>query len=220
MKAIVIVNKDYKLSLEEEAILKVVNSNNFIIKKISKKKFLTTKKFRDMFESLVYNSEKNTLKYSVVFLLNIFHITIDIKYIHSFISRVNSLMHNDRTITFYIFKNLKYNICTELNLDTEPSFNNIFEVFTINELSQKSSNNINKYLKKTVQKIGRENSTKHLGRPVNTRKSSQYDRDKDLIRYKLDKKEMTPTEIHKELGYGSLTALRHFIKTRYRKKYL
>lgn len=208
-KQLLIINTDYTLTDEQEVFLKRlkdINSPKITVKRIFKRN-LSTKQFRKKFESKIKG-------YSKILLFDIFHVTIDINYLRDLI-----ILNKE----FCIIHNKFFDIVDFSDKDKiEKKFGtNIYDIYDLDT-------SINSFLKKSVQKIGRDNKKSNLkeknknfkfGRPKGTKQKTQYDRDKELIRYRLEK-EMKIIDIHKELGYGSITALRYFIKSRFRKKYI
>ena len=210
IKSFLVINEKYKLSEEEKSIIDTFRGSNDDFKvniKYISSEGLTTPQLRDKFESIFNDKEEDDE--IVIFLLNIFHITIDIRYLLKLSS------------TIYVLKNTIYDISAYF-YNKIPYSNILIEYYIIDsDCIESKINDLNKFLKKTVQAIGRKNRNKkkHFGRPLGYKGKSQYDRDKDMIRYRLNKK-ISPTKIHRELGYGSITALKYYIKTRFRKKYL
>lgn len=213
MKKIVqtlIINKDYELSDFHKRFIEIIKK----LPKIYKIKFISrgnksTQNFRKYMEAKIEKIDN-------VIILEIYHITIDINYLENLSSRKILLIvqNNSKPLSEY------YNILPN------TSYPDI-KLFEISYISQEKKSLLNRLLKTKVQKIGRDKKKEKqlskgkeytFGRPKRKLGISQYDRDKNIIRYRL-KKGMTPTQIHNELGYGSITALKNFIKTRYRKKY-
>lgn len=213
MKKIVqtlIINKDYELSDFHKRFIEIIKK----LPKIYKIKFISrgnksTQNFRKYMEAKIEKIDN-------VIILEIYHITIDINYLENLSSRKILLIvqNNSKPLSEY------YNILPN------TSYPDI-KLFEISYISQEKKSLLNRLLKTKVQKIGRDKKKEKqlskgkeytFGRPKRKLGISQYDRDKNIIRYRL-KKGMTSTQIHNELGYGSITALKNFIKTRYRKKY-
>lgn len=210
-KYLLLVNTDFKLTAEQTKVLdsiKIETSKDTIkIKKIFKKD-LSTSNFRKKFETIIK-------KFDFIYLFDIFHITIDINYLRD-------LYEKD----FFIIKNKSFDISEYFHSielrDRE------FVYFFLMHLDHSKITNLNIFLKKSIQKIGRDNKKNEyleknkvwkFGRPKNKKGVSQFDRDKEIIRYRLNRGK-TPIEILKDLGYGSISALKHFIKSRYKKEYI
>ena len=227
MRALII-NRNYELSEEQLTIKeKIESSDKTDIKYIEKQK--STKIFRNTFE-------QKTKRYDVIYLFEIYHLTIDINYIENLLKLLdeNNKLKTNSYSKFIIICNSKD--IAKLFYDANQNDNALLKQYMLNSsylenLSKERKDIINQFLKKSVQKIGREKSKEKaiskdknwkFGRPKG-KCESQYDgkKLKERIRYHLETGK-TPKQIYENVlqQKGSLNALRHFIKTRFRKNYL
>jgi hypothetical protein len=209
-KTLLLINKDFKLTDEQLRVFDFLSNYEKIsnVKYISRRN-LSTLEFRKKFENKIKNFDN-------IIVFDIFHITIDINYLVKIFNK-----------DIIFIKNIYFDI-SEYFSHSLKSENEEFEYLLLSDIKYSQRDNLNIFLKKSIQKIGRDNKkNEHLaknkvwkfGRPKNKKGVSQFDRDKEIIRYRLNCGK-APNEILKDLGYGSISALRHFIKSRYKKEYI
>ncbi|PHR71490.1 MAG: hypothetical protein COA66_09150 [Arcobacter sp.] len=209
-KFLLLINTDFKLTDEQIKILDFISTHKNItaVKNIFRRN-LSTNKFRKKFENKINDFDN-------IFIFDIFHITIDIKYLLSL---------ENKEIIF--IKNSYFDIDIYFENSHVSSIGK-FKYYYLYDILMNQSSHLNIFLKKSIQKIGRDkkknehklkNKVWKFGRPINKKGTSQFDRDREIIRYRLNQGKSIK-EIRKILGYGSISALKHFVKSRYKKNYI
>lgn len=215
MKQILIINKQYSLSTIQ---LDIKRSFPYKVKKTYFKEFSTYYSIRKKFKKLIKSHD-------VIILFDIFHITIDINYLLSIYDE------NNNNCKIFIIKNKCHSIEKFFKKSPIQSKLGIL-YFSLEDINLETLINFNKFLKATVQKIGRENSKNKalkkcknwkFGRPKNKKGKSKYIKFKEIIRYRL-KQGKSYNEIlnilieypNKEKQF-SISGLKYFIKTNFKK---
>ena len=215
-KILLFINKGYTLTKQQENILSQLKNNRMIKVRYCNRKELTTIQYRKRFKKIAS-------KYNQVLLFDIFHLTVQVEY-----------LLNQHTKTIFIIHNEVFDISRYFQ-NSYLSKDNLFYYYHINSMNIQDSNELNRFLKKSIQKIGRdklkENTIKkgktwQFGRPKDKKRSSKYnkgkrksiyDKNKDRIRYML-KRGKTHAEVVKEIKVkeGSISGLKYYIQTRFR----